>query len=286
MTPEAAAIVFGLASAASWGAGDFSGGLATKRNDVYVVIVISQIFGVVMLAALALLWQEVVPSAQHLLYGALAGVAGALGLVALYRGLATGHMGVVAPLTAVVAGALPVVASLLSSGLPGTQQLLGFAVAFTGIWTISRNGPGAAVAWHTLLLALLAGAGFGLFFIFIDQVSEQAVFWPLVAARLASMAVLSLVIATRRFGRRGAEAAPAPSLNLPLLALTGVLEAGGNIFFALATASGRLDIAAVLASLYPATTVFLAWLVLKERLSGRQWLGIGATLLAIVLITT
>lgn len=286
MNPEAAAIVFGLASAASWGAGDFSGGLATKRNDVYVVIVVSQLFGVALLTALALLWRESVPGAPQLLTGALAGVAGAVGLVALYRGLATGHMGVVAPLTAVVAGGLPVVISLLNSGLPGVQQLAGFAFAFAGIWTISRNGPGAAIAWRTLLLALLAGVGFGLFFVFIDQVSDQAVFWPLVAARLASISILSLIIASRRVGRRAKGATTPAALNLPLLALTGLLEAGGNVFFALATASGRLDIAAVLSSLYPAMTVFLAWLVLKEQLSGRQWLGIAATLAAILLITT
>ncbi len=282
MNPETAAIIFGLASAASWGAGDFSGGLATKRNDVFVVIVISQLFGVVLLAALALLWQEAMPPASHLLTGALAGLAGALGLVALYRGLAANNMGLVAPLTAVVAAGLPVAVSLLSSGLPQPQKLLGFAFAFAGIWTISRSGNGGAIALRTLALPLLAGAGFGLFFILIDRVSADAVFWPLVAARLASIIVLSLII----WQRRGRQEAAGAALNLPLLALTGILEAGGNVFFAVASASGRLDIAAVLASLYPATTVFLAWLVLKERLSGRQWLGIGATLAAIVLITT
>ena len=282
MKPETAAIVFGLASAASWGAGDFSGGLASKRNDVYVVIVVSQIFGVVLLTALALLWREATPAAEHLLYGALAGLSGALGLVALDRGLATGHMGVVAPLTAVVAAALPVLFGIFRSGLPGNQQLLGFAFAFAGIWTISRNGSGANVAPLALALPLLAGAGFGLFFILIDQVSEHAVYWPLVAARLASMAILTLIIARRRVAV--AQSAQ-PPLNLRLLALTGILEAGGNIFFALASASGRLDIAAMLASLYPATTVFLAWVVLNERLSQRQWLGIAVTLAAIILIT-
>lgn len=279
MNPEAAAIFFGLASAASWGAGDFSGGLASKRQSTAVVIVVSQLFGVIILVGLALLWQESVPAARGLLYGALAGIAGAFGLVALYRGLATGQMGVVAPLTAVIAAGLPVLFGILSAGLPAAQQLLGFAFAFAGIWTISRNGPAGAVALRDLLLPLFAGAGFGLFFIFIDQVSEEAVYWPLVAARLASMTMLSLFLLGRR---RATKRRP---LNLPLLALTGALEAGGNVFFALASASGRLDIAAVLGSLYPASTVFLAWLILKERLSGRQWAGIAAVLAAIVLIT-
>ena len=278
MNPEGAAIVFGLASAVSWGAGDFSGGLASKRQDVTVVIVISQVFGVIMLAALALLWREALPPFQYLFYGALAGIAGALGLAALYRGLATAHMGLVAPLTAVIAAGLPVLVGALSVGLPGKQQLIGFALAFAGIWAISRQGYGVRLAPRALTLPLLAGAGFGLFFILIDRVSESAVFWPLVAARLSSMAFLSLAFLRRRAKIR-------QPLNLPLLALTGVLEAGGNIFFALASASGRLDIAAVLASLYPAATVFLAWLVLRERLSPRQWMGIVATLAAIILIT-
>lgn len=278
MNPEVAAIVFGLASAVSWGAGDFSGGLASKRQDVTVVIVVSQVFGVIMLTALALLWREAVPPLEHLFYGALAGIAGALGLTALYRGLATEHMGIIAPLTAVIAAGLPVLVGALSAGLPGNRQLIGFAFAFAGIWIISQQGDGARLAPRALALPLLAGAGFGLFFILIDRVSESAVFWPLVAARLSSMAFLSLLLLRRRRTIR-------QPLNLPLLALTGVLEAGGNIFFALASAAGRLDIAAVLASLYPTSTVFLAWLVLKERLSPRQWMGIAATLVAIIMIT-
>ena len=280
MNPEAAAILFGLASAASWGAGDFSGGVATKRNDVFVVIVVSQIFGVLLLAGLALLWQERVPAPAHLFYGGIAGIAGALGLVALYRGLATGNMGVVAPLTAVVAAGLPVLAGIFSVGLPSSEKLLGFGFAFAGIWTISRHGHGPILARRALLLALLAGFGFGLFLIFIGQISDRAIFWPLVAARLSSMALLSLIILRRR------STSPQPPLRLPLLALTGILEAAGNAFFALASAFGRLDIAAVLASLYPASTVFLAWLILDERLSRRQWLGITAILAAIILITT
>lgn len=113
MSPEEAAVLFGLASAISWGAGDFSGGLASKRTNVYVVIVVSQIFGVTMLVAMALLGGEPLPGTAALLVGAVAGLAGAVGLVALYRGLANSHMGVVAPLTAVVAAGLPVVAGIL-----------------------------------------------------------------------------------------------------------------------------------------------------------------------------
>lgn len=278
MNPEAAAVVFGLISAASWGAGNFSGGMASKRQDAMVVVAISQAFGAVLLVMLALLWGEVVPPLSHLGYGALAGVAGALGLAALYRGLATANMGIVAPMTAVIAAALPVLFGIINAGLPDNRQLGGFVIAFAGIWIISQQGSGARLASRALLLSLIAGIGFGLFYIFIDQVSERAVFWPLVIARLTSTVLLSLILLRRRQAIR-------QPLNLPHLALTGVLETGGSIFFALASASGRLDIAAVLSSLYPVATVFLAWLVLKERLSSRQWVGIVATLAAIILIT-
>lgn len=277
MNPETAAVVFGLVSAASWGAGNFSGGMASKRQNAMVVVAISQVFGAALLAVLAVVSREAVPPVQHLGYGALAGIAGALGLAALYQGLATASMGIVAPLTAVIAAALPVIFGILSVGLPGNRQLGGFICAFAGIWIISHQGN-ARLATRALILAFISGIGFGLFYIFIDQVSESAVFWPLVIARLTSMVLMSLIL-----WRRG-KSIQRP-LHVPHLALTGVLETGGSIFFALASASGRLDIAAVLSSLYPAATVFLAWVVLKERLSSRQWIGIAATLAAIVLIT-
>lgn len=281
MKPEAA-IVFGLASAVSWGAGDFSGGVASRRTNVYVVIVVSQIFGVMILAAMALLQREPLPPANALLFGAAAGLAGAVGLVALYRGLATGRMGVVAPLTAVVAAGVPVVVSALLEGAPGTLQLLGFACALSGVWLISRDGRGKQLTLRALSLPLFAGLGFSLFFILIDRVSERAIFWPLVAARLASISFLSLRIALA--SAAGGLKRPARQ-HLPLIALTGLLETGGNVFFALASAAGRLDVTSILASLYPAATVFLAWAVLKERLARRQWAGVGAVLAAIVLIT-
>ncbi len=279
MNPETAAVVFGLVSAASWGAGNFSGGMASKRQNAMVVVAIAQAFGAVLLVALALLWGEAIPSLSLLGYGALAGVAGSLGLAALYRGLATANMGIVAPMTAVIAAALPVLFAIISAGLPGNRQLGGFVIAFAGIWTISRQGSDARLATRALLLSLIAGIGFGLFYIFIDQVSESAVFWPLVITRLTSSVLLSLILLQRRQAIRR-------PLNLLHLAITGILETGGSIFFALASALGRLDIAAVLSSLYPAATVFLAWLVLKERLSSRQWVGVAATLAAIVLITS
>lgn len=287
MSTELLAIVFGLAAALGWGAGDFSGGLASRRGDVYVVILISQLFSFVLLILLALFWGESIPAGGDLLTGGVAGIIGAIGLVTLYRALATTAMGLVAPVTAVVAAALPVVVAAFTEGLPAPHHFLGFAAALAGVWFISQGSnqtAGRSVRLRDLLLPLFSGATFGLFFILIDQVSDRAVYWPLVAARIASITLISATILANPRRMRPTDGAPPLSRQLPLIVLTGVLETAGNVFFALATSAGRLDIASVLASLYPAGTVLLAWLVLKERLAPQQWAGVGASLLAIVLI--
>lgn len=286
MQPELLAIIFGLAAAIGWGAGDFSGGLASRRGDLYLVILISQLLSLFLLALLAVLSGEAIPDGGDLLIGGLAGVVGAIGLIALYRALAGSVMGLVAPVTAVVAAGLPVIVAAFTEGLPLPRHMLGFAAALTGVWFISRGGDsakGMVVRPRDLLLPLFAGATFGTFFILIDQVSDRAIYWPLVAARVASITFISATIIANRLRYRGTSSRLG-SRQLPLIFLTGLLETAGNVFFALATAAGRLDIAAVLASLYPAGTVLLAWFVLKEKLAPWQWVGVAASLLAIVLI--
>jgi drug/metabolite transporter (DMT)-like permease len=275
---EALAVVYGLASAASWGAGDFSGGFASKRSNVYSVIIVSQLVGALFLIGLAFALAESIPSLDNLILGGMAGISGAIGLMALYTGLARGRMGIVAPVTAVVAAFFPVIVGILNEGLPSPQRLVGFGIALMAIWFLSRAGKGAVIRLSELALPTVAGLGFGLFYIFIDRVSHAAVLWPLVAARIASIGMLLILIAVRR--QREVPAAN----QLLIIALAGTLDAGGNAFFALATQVGRLDISAVLASLYPATTVLLAWLFLKERLVRQQWFGVTTALIALVLI--
>jgi drug/metabolite transporter (DMT)-like permease len=277
--PETVAIFFGLASAVTWGAGDFSGGLASKRTPATSVVIVSQIVGGLFLALLGLIFREGVPAPESLVFGVLAGIAGVVGIVALYSGLATGRMGIVAPLAAVISAALPVIVSLFTEGLPLPTQLAGFVLALVAVWLLSGVGLQTAVPWQELGYAAVAGSGFALFFIFIDQIKDGSLFWPLVAARIASITLMSLWVLGRREWVR-------PSTNqLPLIALAGTLDALGNAFFALSARSGRLDIAAVLASLYPASTVLLARLVLQERLARLQWVGVFVALVALLLIT-
>jgi drug/metabolite transporter (DMT)-like permease len=274
-----ATVVFGLASAISWGAGDFSGGLAAKRAPVFGVLAVGHGVGLLLLIVLALVWGEPLPPATDLGWGLAAGLAGAVGLASLYRALAIGQMGLVAPLSAVLTAALPALFGMISDGVPGALKLVGFVLALVGIWLVA--GTGAAVGLRDGTgLAVLAGCGFGLFFILVHRAGASAVFWPLTAARIGSLALVLPVAIARR------QLLP-PNLRLVAPALlSGTLDAAGNAFFVLAAQTGRLDVAAILASLYPASTVLLAALLLGERVQRVQAVGIVAALAAIALIAS
>lgn len=271
-------VAFGLLSAATWGAGDFSGGLACKRAGVFGVIIASQAIGMLLLIGLALAFDTAVPEPSDLVWGAGAGLAGAVGLSALYRGLAAGRMGLVAPLSALLAATLPVVVGAITQGLPDGAKRVGFGLALTGVWLLSRPPDPFSFRVNEILLPVAAGLGFGLFFVLMDRASDHAIFWPIVAARVALLGSMGTVARlTRQPIWPAAE-------HWRLILLAGVLDAGGNAFFNFATQAGRLDVASVLSSLYPASTVALARVVLKERLTRSQWIGVAAALGAIVFI--
>ncbi len=277
MTSSLLAVVLGLLSAASWGSGDFAGGLASKRSPLLGVLAIGQGTGVVLALAAAALIGEPLPQPATIAWSAAAGASGAVGLAALYRGLAVGRMAVVAPVSAVLSAALPVVWSAAAEGLPPASKLGGFGLALAGIWLVARAGPSEG-GGEGLPLAILAGCGFGGFLILLHRGATGGTFWPLVAARGTSLALsLGAALVLRRPFR------PAVSA-LPLVVLSGALDAGGNAFFVLSTHAGRLDIAAVLSSMYPASTVLLAAALLRERISRPQGAGIAAVLGAIALI--
>jgi drug/metabolite transporter (DMT)-like permease len=273
-----ATVIFGLAAALSWGSGDFSGGLASRRANVPGVVLTSYAVGCVFLVVLALIWREPAPAPMDLLWGGLAGVAGVLGLLAFYAALARGQMGVTAPVSAVLTATLPVLFSALTTGLPSPWQLGGFVLALLAIALISRperaSGPPQGLG-----LAVVAGCGFGCFFILISRVSPGATFWPLAAARFTSVSFALIVTRLRRL-----PLLPGRKVTL-LVLLAGVLDALGNAFFVLAAHSGRLDVAAILSSFYPAATVLLAALLLRERVTRIQSIGILLVLLAVPLIS-
>lgn len=272
-------IFLGLISAASWGAGDFSGGLASKRTSVFNVVVLSQFVSLVLLILGAILIPEGNSSLRDIVLGGLAGICAAAGLVALYSGLARGPMGVVAPVTAVVAVIVPILFSISFEGIPAIGKIIGFILALVAVWFISQGNQGMILQLKDLFLPIFAGLGFGIFYILIDQVSDNAVFWPLVSARSASISIVFIIcVLTRQLAM--------PILNqVPIISLAGIFDTGGSLSYALATSMGRLDVSAVLASLYPGITVLLAWTILKERLSFRQWIGVLLAMIAVVLIT-
>ena len=230
---------------------------------------------------------EQIPSLHVLIWAGAAGVAGAVGLMALYQALAVGVMGIAAPISALVAATMPVVFTAFSEGLPTGVQFAGFALAMVAVWFVSRPAgpalPRGQEQPRGLGLAILAGIGFGGFYIFISKAHADSVFWPLAASQFITLVTVLVfaggVALARRHGgiRLSMQAVP------PML-LAGLLDAGGNAFFLLAEHAGRLDVAAVLASLYPASTVVLARLVLNERVSPPQAVGIVAALASIPLI--
>lgn len=272
-----ASILYGLLSAIAWGAGDFSGGVAARRTNVYCVVIHAEWIGALGLVALALVFGEAVPSAMAMAWGAVAGIAGGVGLTALYAGLAQGRMGIVAPFSAVLAAALPVALGALTEGVPSLVTWLGFVLALAAVWLLARTDT-AGFRAGDFGLPVVAGVGFGLFFIGVDRAGNEAIFWPLAAARLTALA---MVLGMALFQRRRL-IPPRPAVVFIVLA--GLLDAGGNLFFAQAARTGRLDVAAVLASLYSATTVLLAWLFLNERVSRGQAAGLVAAFAAIALI--
>jgi drug/metabolite transporter (DMT)-like permease len=277
MSQSLTAIGFGLLAALAWGIGDFSGGFATRRTNAFGVVVASQLISLPLIGLLIYAFPEPALSTQDRLWAAAAGVAGGLGLVAFYMALAGGSMALTAPVGGVLGAAIPLVFGMATEGLPSWPQAAGFILALSGIWFVSGGTRPEGNAGG-IGLAMLAGLGFGLFYIFMDRVSVASVFGPPLIARMASSAILSLIAITRRQkwlpGRK----------VLPIVILVGIFDVAGNILFLAATQRGRLDVASVLSSQYPAITVLLAGLVLRERLAPLQTVGVVAILLANVLI--
>jgi drug/metabolite transporter (DMT)-like permease len=278
LAPELAAVAFGLFASLSWGVSDFSGGMATKRISVIGVVAVSNAIGLLLLIGLAFAAREMVPPVEDFVWGAFAGLAGLVGIASLYQALAVGQMGVAAPLSAVLSAVLSVGFGILIEGLPAPSRLVGFGLGVASIWFVSYS-RGAARETKGLGFAALAGVGFAAFLVFVDRVSEGAVFWPLVAARATSSAVM---LSAAFFSRR--RWTPQGRVEWTTVLLAGLLDVAGNIFFVMSTQVGRLDVAAVVSSLYPAITVLLARFILKERITRLQALGLGAALAAISLI--
>jgi drug/metabolite transporter (DMT)-like permease len=259
--------LYALISALVYGVGDFSAGLASRHNPAIRVVALTHPLGLLAYTALAFFTHERLPPAPQLWLAALTGVIGMAAVVLFFRALALGPMGVVSVSSAAVGAVVPVVAGVLAGETLTGGRLLGMALILTGIVVFSlapsHGGRGG------LPLALIAGLGFGLFFVLLAKSSVGAVFWPLAAARLAS-SLVALPLAARQGGLRPQK---------PWLILGSVPgDVLGNLFFTLAARTGPLAVAGLLTNLYPVFTALMAAIFLRERLRRYQWLGAGVIL--------
>jgi drug/metabolite transporter (DMT)-like permease len=265
------AILLALGASVCWGVGDFLGGVSARRLRVLGVLAISQAAGFFAVGLVALVAGDDFLGTEATLAAVGAGISGAVGLGALYRGMAVGAIGVVAPISA-SAAAIPVVVGIARGERPATVQLVGIVLALIGVvlvsWEHGQTGRLAA----GVPFALLAAAGFGAYFLFMDRASSDDAFWAVTVARLSSstLAVTAALVTG---------ALLVPRTALPILVAVGLFDVGANVLLALALNEGFVSLVSVLSSLYPVVTIVLAVLVLHER-PGRAQVAGGATALA------
>ena len=278
-------VILGLAAALAYGASDFVAGVLSRRISFVLVAAVGQLTATVCTAIALPLTDPPAPSATGLAWGAASGLGAALGTLALYRGLGSGSMAVAAPLSGVGAAALPALAGFLLGERPSLLAAAGIVLALPAVWLVSKVDVAASDRPRSKVAAgvgdgLLAGVGFALLFLGLDQAGDAAGLWPVAVAQLTSALVLCGGAATRRTSWR----APAPLIAAS--GSVGLLGAAATVLFFRATHVGLLALAAVLTSLYPAFTVLLARLTLGERFGRVQSIGLGLAAASVVLIVT
>jgi drug/metabolite transporter (DMT)-like permease len=277
-------VILALGSAIAYGLSDFLGGLFSRRSSVWPVAVVVQVSGAAGVLLTSLLFAGD-PSTTHLLWGLVSGIGSGLGTAFLYRGLATGRMSVVAPLSAVGAAVLPVFVGVVTGDRPTVLAWVGIACALPAIWLVSAGEGDESVAGEHITRAstgiadgIVAGLGFGFLFVSLGQVPDGAGLLPAGIGMAASVfVVIALAAALRQPWvprERGAVSG----------VLVGVIAAAATVLFQLASQSGLLTIASVLSSLYPAFTVLLAVLVLREHIHRGQAVGLAMAGTAVTLV--
>jgi drug/metabolite transporter (DMT)-like permease len=308
--PQFAPAACSLAAVFIWGTSDFTGGYASRRANAFVFTAFSHLCALVLMVVLALAQHASLPSRTTILWALLAGGIGGFSLAIFYRALAEGKMGLTAPIAALLGAAIPTLADIAIEGAPHAWTFAGFALAIVAIWLITRAEPARKPEpddklneWGRALLpvptqpcdqiddeektgavpkgvavAALAGVGFAAFYLCIRQAGAGSPLWIAAVSRLASFIVTAVaVIAT---------GAPI-RLDLPgaaMAAVAGSFDITGSALFIFASQHGRLDEAVVISSLYPAVTVILARLVLKEHFSRWRFIGLLAALAAVPMI--
>ncbi len=271
--------LLGLLAAVGYGAADFVGGLGGRRTRPGVVAVLSQAFGLVAGALAVLVVPGVGLTVPVLLWGALGGVGSGIGNASLYRGLARGRMGVVAPLSAIATAAVPALIGIVLGERLTALAVIGVVLALPAIALVSGFSPSASPRAVEVGWGFLAGGGFALLFVALDLAGTGSGAWPIVPGQAVAVVVS---LAMSRADLREGPAAWRPAL--PAGALAGLLAQTANLLFLAATGAGQLAVVAVLTALYPAVTVVLAAVLLRERIDRYQLGGLACAAVAVTLI--
>jgi drug/metabolite transporter (DMT)-like permease len=267
---------FSMAAVVAWGTSDFTGGFAARRTNAFLITAIAHLSGLILMTGVALAIHAPFPSRTAVAWALLAGLSGGGALAIFYRALAMGRMGLTAPVAALLGAAIPTVFGMFREGLPQAAQVTGFVLAAAGIWLISRSEDDSPP--EGIGMAALAGLGFAGFYLCIKQAGDGSAYWLAATSKISSFTLTGMIVllgrGTREIDLRGAA----------LGVLAGCLDIIGSVLFIRASQTGRLDAAVVLSSLYPAITVLLARLILKEHFTRWKALGMFAALLAVPMI--
>ena len=276
LTTPVASLSYAVGAACMWGISDFVGGYTARRFQAFFLAALGHLSGTGLMFLVAVAANGAFPNNVQLAWAIASGVAGGISLALFYRALSQGNMGIAAPVTAVLSAGIPTIYAIVLQGSPGPVTLGGFGLALLGLWLVSRSEEGTRP--KGLGLALVSGVGFALFFIFIKKTGPADALWTAACARAASFAVTGTITLA------GWKFSPRYRFGIVLGVFAGCIDVTGTFLFVRASQTGRLDTAVVLSSLYPAITVFLAWLVLHEKLTRWKTVGVLAALVAIPII--
>ena len=275
-TPQFVTAVYGMAAVMAWGTSDFLGGYATRRANAFLFTTVVNIGGLLLVGTLVTYTHAPFPSGRGVLWMLAGGVSGGAALAIFYRALSSGRMGLTAPVAAVLSAAIPTVFSMFTEGLPGRTPVIGFLLAAIGLWLITRTENGSTP--EGIGLALLAGTGFAGFYLCVRQAGDGSAFWIATFTRAGGLLITGLIVLLRR------NFSDITATGVRWGLLTGCVDSLGTILFVHANQTGRLDEAVVISSLYPAVTVLLARIFLKEHFTRWRFVGLVAALAAVPMI--
>ncbi len=274
--PQSVAATYGLAAVLAWGTSDFLGGYATRRANAVLFTTVVNLGGLFLVGLLATGSKAALPSGRTVAWALAAGVMGGGALAIFYRALSSGRMGLTAPVAAVLSAAIPTVFSMFTEGLPGRISIFGFLLAALGLWLITRAEDGNKP--EGIGLALLAGIGFAGFYLCVRQGGVASAWWIATFTRTGGLLATGFLVVWQRNFRE----ITAAGVRWGVLA--GGIDSLGTILFVRASQTGRLDEAVVISSLYPAVTVLLARIFLKEHFSRWRFVGLMAALASVPMI--